>query len=208
MITHKNNMNNSILYEVHNGIYVNLTNRCPCACVFCLRNTTDRVGRSDRLWLEKEPTVTEIEAEFALRDMTKYEEVVFCGFGEPTERIDALKEVAAFVKARYGLPIRVNTNGLGDLVNGRSIAPELAGLVDVVSISLNTPNRARYMENVRPRFGEASFDALLSFAKDCVRYVPKVVLSTVATTLTAAEEAECAEIARSIGATYRIRPFE
>ena len=201
-------MNNSILYEVHNGIYVNLTNRCPCACVFCLRNTTDRVGRSDRLWLEKEPTVTEIEAEFALRDMTKYEEVVFCGFGEPTERIDALKEVAAFVKARYGLPIRVNTNGLGDLVNGRSIAPELAGLVDVVSISLNTPNRARYMENVRPRFGEASFDALLSFAKDCVRYVPKVVLSTVATTLSAAEEAECAEIARSIGATYRIRPFE
>ena len=201
-------MNNTILYEVHNGIYVNLTNRCPCACVFCLRNTTDRVGRSDRLWLEKEPTVTEIEAEFALRDMTKYEEVVFCGFGEPTERLDALKEVAAFVKARYGLPIRVNTNGLGDLVNGRSIAPELAGLVDVVSISLNTPNRARYMENVRPRFGEASFDALLSFAKDCVRYVPKVVLSTVATTLTADEEAECAEIARSIGATYRIRPFE
>ena len=201
-------MNNSILYEVHNGIYVNLTNRCPCACVFCLRNTTDRVGRSDRLWLEKEPTVPEIEAEFALRDMSKYEEVVFCGFGEPTERLDALKEVAAFVKARYGLPIRVNTNGLGDLVNGRSIAPELAGLVDVVSISLNTPNRARYMENVRPRFGEASFDALLSFAKDCVRYVPKVVLSTVATTLSAAEEAECAEIARSIGATYRIRPFE
>ena len=201
-------MNNSILYEVHNGIYVNLTNRCPCACVFCLRNTTDRVGRSDRLWLEKEPTVPEIEAEFALRDMTKYEEVVFCGFGEPTERLDALKEVAAFVKAHYDLPIRVNTNGLGDLVNGRSIAPELAGLVDVVSISLNTPNRARYMENVRPRFGEASFDALLTFAKDCVRYVPKVVLSTVATTLTAAEEAECAEIARSIGATYRIRPFE
>jgi len=201
-------MRNDILYEVHNGIYVNLTNRCPCACVFCLRNTTDKVGRSDRLWLDKEPTVEEVKAEFALRDMSKYEEVVFCGFGEPTERLDALKEIAAFVKERYHKPIRINTNGLGDLVNGRRIAPELAGLIDVVSISLNTPSEERYMQEVRPKFGAGSYAALLSFAKDCTKYVPKVVLSTVATTLTADEEASCAEIARSIGAVYRIRPFE
>ena len=201
-------MNNSILYEVHNGIYVNLTNRCPCACVFCLRNTTDRVGRSDRLWLTKEPTVEEVKAEFALRDMSKYEEIVFCGFGEPTERLDALKEIAAFLKKTYDKPIRINTNGLGDLVNGRSIAPELAGLVDVVSISLNGPDEARYMQEVRPKFGAGSYDAMLRFAKECTKFVPKVVLSTVATTLTAEEEARCAEIARSIGATYRIRPFE
>lgn len=201
-------MRNDILYEVHNGIYVNLTNRCPCACVFCLRNTTDKVGRSDRLWLDKEPTVEEIKAEFALRNMDKYEEVVFCGFGEPTERLDALKEIAAFVKERYHKPIRINTNGLGDLVNGRRIAPELAGLIDVVSISLNTPSEERYMQEVRPKFGAGSYAALLSFAKDCTKYVPKVVLSTVATTLTADEEARCAEIARSIGAVYRIRPFE
>ena len=201
-------MNNSILYEVHNGIYVNLTNRCPCACVFCLRNTTDKVGRSECLWLDKEPTVEEVKAEFALRDMSKYEEVVFCGFGEPTERLDVLKEIAAFVKKNYNKPIRINTNGLGDLVNGRRIAAELAGLIDVVSISLNTPSEERYMEEVRPRFGAGSYAALLSFAMDCTRYVPKVVLSTVATTLTAEEEVRCAEIARSIGAVYRIRPFE
>lgn len=201
-------MRNDILYEVHNGIYVNLTNRCPCACVFCLRNTTDRVGRSDRLWLETEPTVEEVKAEFALRDMSKYEEVVFCGFGEPTERFDDLLEIAAFVKKTYNKPIRINTNGLGNLVNGRNIAPELKGLVDVVSISLNTPNRARYLEEVRPRFGEKSFDAMLEFAKECTKVVPKVVLSTVATTLTEEEERECAAIAKSIGAYYRIRPFE
>lgn len=201
-------MNNSILYEVHNGLYVNLTNRCPCACVFCLRNTTDKVGRSDRLWLEKEPTVDEVKAEFACRDMTKYEEVVFCGFGEPTERLDAIKEIAAFVKKEYGKPIRLNTNGLGDLVNGRAIAAELAGLVDTVSISLNTPSEERYMEEVRPRFGAGSYQAMLAFARDCVRYVPKVVMSTVATTLTPEEEARCAEIVREIGAVYRIRPFE
>ena len=201
-------MNNSILYEVHNGIYVNLTNRCPCACVFCLRNTTDKVGRSDRLWLAKEPTIEEVEAEFALRDMSKYEEVVFCGFGEPTERFDDLKVIAAFVKEHYALPIRINTNGLGSLVNGRDIAPEMAGLVDVVSISLNTPSEERYMEEVRPRFGEGSYGAMLSFARECTKYVPKVVLSTVATTLTKEEEMRCAEIAREIGAVYRIRPFE
>ena len=201
-------MRNDVLYEVHNGIYVNLTNRCPCACVFCLRNTTDRVGRSDRLWLEKEPTVEEVKAEFALRDISKYEEVVFCGFGEPTERLNDLLEIASFVKKNYDKPIRINTNGLGDLVNGRHIAPELAGLIDVVSISLNTPSEARYMEEVRPRFGKGSYGALLSFAKECTKYVPKVVLSTVATTLTKEEEAQCAEIAQSMGAVYRIRPFE
>ena len=203
-------MKNNILYEVHNGIYVNLTNRCPCACVFCLRNTTDRVGRSDSLWLEKEPTIEEIKAEFACRDISRYEEVVFCGFGEPTERLDAIKEIAAFVKEKYGKPIRINTNGLGDLINGRRIAPELAGLIDVVSISLNTPSEERYMEEVRPCFGAGSYQAMLSFARDCARCIPKVVLSTVATTLTKEEEAQCAEIVKSIGenAVYRIRPFE
>ena len=201
-------MKNNILYEVHNGLYINLTNRCPCACVFCLRNTKDRVGRSDSLWLDKEPTIEEIKAEFALRDVSKYEEIVFCGFGEPTERLDAIKEIAAFIKEKYGKPIRINTNGLGDLVNGRPIAAELAGLIDVVSISLNTPDEARYMEEVRPRFGEGAYAALLSFAKDCVKYVPKVVLTTVATTLTKEEEARCAEIASEMGAYYRIRPFE
>ena len=201
-------MDNSILYEVHNGLYINLTNRCPCACVFCLRNTTDRVGRSDRLWLDKEPTVEEVKAEFARRDVGKYDEIVFCGFGEPTERLDALLEIAAFLKEKYNKPIRLNTNGLGDLVNGRPIAPLLAGKVDVVSISLNTPSEARYMEEVRPRFGAGSYAALLRFAEECTKYVPKVVLTTVATTLTEEEERECAEIARSIGAGYRIRPFE
>ena len=165
-------MDNKILYEVYNNIYVNLTNRCPCACVFCLRNTKDRVGRSDSLWLDKEPTVQEVEALFAERDLSKYQEVVFCGFGEPTERLDDLLEIAAFVKEKFGKPIRLNTNGLGDLVNGKHIAPLLAGKVDIVSISLNTPNEARYMAEVRPKFGKGSYAALLSFASECTKYVP------------------------------------
>ena len=140
--------------------------------------------------------------------MTRYEEVVFCGFGEPTERFDDLLEIARFVKEKYNMPIRINTNGLGDLVNGRKIAPEMKGLIDVVSISLNTPSETRYMEEVRPVFGAGSYSAMLAFARECTKYVSKVVLSTVATTLTEEEEAACAKIAESIGAVYRIRPFE
>ena len=166
------------------------------------------MGRSDRLWLEKEPTVEEVIRLFGEREMDKYEEVVFCGFGEPTERLDAILEIAAFLKKNYNKPIRLNTNGLGDLVNGRPIAPLLAGKIDVVSISLNTPDEARYMQEVRPSFGAGSFGALLHFAEECTKYVPKVVLTTVATTLTKEEEEECAALAKRIGANYRIRPFE
>lgn len=199
---------NNILYKVHDNLYVNLTNRCPCACTFCLRQNMDRIGESDSLWLKEEPDFETVKAEFEARDMSQYREVVFCGFGEPTERIDLLLQVAAFVKDRYGKPIRINTNGLGNLINGRNIAPELAHLADTVSISLNTPDKAAYLALVRPKFGEQSYEAMLSFAADCVNFVPHVVLSTVDTTLTKEQEAQCAEICRKIGASYRIRPWE
>ena len=101
--------------------------------------------------------------------MTQYNEVVFCGFGEPTERFDALKEIAAFVKEKYNKPIRINTNGAGSLINGRDIAPELKGLVDTVSVSLNHPEKEEYLKLVRSKFGEESFDAMLSFAKACTK---------------------------------------
>lgn len=199
---------NNILYKVHNNLYVNLTNRCPCACTFCLRQTMDTVGESDSLWLKEEPDLKTVKAEFMQRNMDEYEEVVFCGFGEPTERIDLLLETAKFVKETYRKPVRLNTNGLGNLIHGRDIVPELEGVIDTVSISLNTPDREAYLALVRPKFGEQSFDAMLAFAAECVRYVPNVVLTTVDTTITKEQEAECAKICASIGAKYRIRAWE
>lgn len=198
----------TILYKVHNNLYVNLTNKCPCACTFCLRQTRDHMEDSGVLWLEKEPTVDEVIADFANFNMDDYDEVVFCGFGEPTERIDVLLEVAAYVKKTYNKPTRINTNGLGNLVNGRDITPELKGLIDTVSISLNTPNKERYYELTRSKFGIGSFDAMIDFAKEAVKYVPHVVMTTVATTITKEEEAKCQRICDSIGVKYRIRPFE
>ena len=197
-----------ILYEVHNNLYVNLTNKCPCACTFCLRQTRDEMENSGSLWLEREPSADEVKAEFSKFDMSKYGEVVFCGFGEPTERLDTMLSVAEFVKEKYNKTIRVNTNGLGDLVNGKNTAPLYKDKIDIVSISLNTPNKERYLELTRSRFGIESFDAMLEFAKNVREYVKEVVLTTVDTTLTKAEEEQCRKICNSIGVTYRIRPWE
>lgn len=197
-----------ILYKVHNNLYVNLTNRCPYSCTFCLRQTMDRIGESDRLWLEREPSLEEVKAEFDKFDMSQFGEVVFCGFGEPTEAFDILIEVAKFVKEKYNKPIRINTNGVGNLVNGRDIVPEMKGIVDTISISLNNPIKEEYLKLVRSKFGDESFDAMISFAKECVGVIPNVVLSTVDTTISHELEDKCQKLCDEIGATYRIRPWE
>lgn len=197
-----------ILYELYNGLYVNMTNKCPCACTFCLRQDRDEMNSSGSLWLEREPSVEEVKAEFEKFDMSKYDEVIFCGFGEPTERLYDMLEVAAFVKEKYNITTRVNTNGLSDLIWNKNTAPDFEGKIDVVSISLNTPSKERYFELTRNKFGIESFDAMLTFAKNVKEYVKKVVMTTVSTTLTAEEEDQCRDICDKLGVTYRIRPLE
>ena len=198
----------TIVYKVHNNLYVNLTNRCSCACTFCLRQTRDHMEDSNSLWLSHEPSFEEVKEAFEAFDVASYNEIVFCGFGEPTERFDLILEVSKYVKETYHKPIRINTNGQGDLINNRSIAPEMQGLIDTGSISGNTPDAGKYHELVRSEFGEKAFDAMLSFAKEARKYVPNVVLTTVATTLTPQEEAACQKICDDLGVTYRIRPWE
>ncbi len=198
----------TILYKVHNNLYINLTNRCSSACTFCLRQTRDHMEDSDSLWLEHEPSVEEVKEAFSHVDVSAFDEIVFCGFGEPTERFDTLIEVARFIKENYNKPIRINTNGQGDLINNRRIAPDMKGLIDTISISLNTPTADKYHAIVRSQFGDKAFDAMLAFAKDAKDYVPSVILSTVDTTLTKEEEAECQAICDRLGVTYRIRPWE
>lgn len=197
-----------ILYELYNGLYVNMTNKCPCACTFCLRQDRDEMNSSGSLWLEREPSVEEVKAEFEKFDMSKYDEVIFCGFGEPTERLYDMLEVAAFVKEKYNITTRVNTNGLSDLIWDKNTAPDFEGKIDVVSISLNTPSKERYFELTRNKFGIDSFDAMLAFAKNVKEYVKKVVMTTVSTTLTSEEEEQCRDICDKLGVTYRIRPLE
>lgn len=197
-----------ILYEVHDNLYVNLTNRCSCACTFCLRQDRDQMGKSGSLWLDHEPTAREVIEEFSKFRRENYKEVVFCGFGEPTEAFEVLKEAAAFVKKEWNCPVRINTNGQGSLINGRDIAPELQGLIDTVSISLNHPDPEKYQEIVRSRFGVEGYEGMLAFAKECTKYVPHVVMTTVDTTITKEEEERCRKICEELGVTYRIREWE
>ncbi|MBQ2135385.1 MAG: TIGR04100 family radical SAM protein, partial [Clostridia bacterium] len=162
----------TITYPVKKGIYINMTNRCPCACTFCLRQNGDSVYGSDPLWLEREPTIEEVCADIDKWDLKNYEEIVFCGYGEPTERLDDLLEVAKYIKSKSDIKIRINTNGLCDLIHGEKTAHKLKGLIDTVSISLNATNKEDYLKTVRAKFGIDSYEAMLEFTKDCTNYVP------------------------------------
>ena len=197
----------TITYPVTPGLYVNMTNRCPCACTFCVRNKKDHVFESDSLWLEKEPTVQEICDSLDTWDLSEYDEVVFCGFGEPAERLYDLLEVAKYIKSKSDIKIRINTNGLADLIWKKSTAPKLKGLIDAVSISLNATNKEDYLEVVRPKFGIDSFDAMLKFTKDCTEYVPSVMMTVVDVVTTKEEQEKCREICESLGAIFRVRPY-
>ena len=198
----------TITYPARTGIYVNMTNRCPCACTFCLRQNKDHVFDSDSLWLDREPTVQEVCDSIDGWDLTKYEEIVFCGYGEPTERLYDLLKVAAYIKSKSDIKIRINTNGLADLIWNEGTASRLEGLIDTVSISLNATNKEEYLKVVRPKFGIDSYDAMLKFAKDCTNYVSNVFMTVVDVVTTKEEQDICREICRSVGATLRVRPYE
>ena len=199
-----------ITYPVKSGLYVNLTNRCPCACVFCLRQNAPGIFGSDSLWLEREPTVDEILASIESRNLDDFTELVFCGYGEPTERLDDLLAVARHLKSiRPGMHVRVNTNGLSDLIHGEPTAAKLKGLVDTVSISLNTPDPEEYLKVCRPKFGLESWQSMLDFARSCRDYVPNVVMTIVDAPVTTPEiQEKCKAITDSLGVRLRIRPYE
>lgn len=189
------------------NIYVNITNKCPCACTFCLRNTKE-LDKSNNLWLDREPTVQEIIGEFEKYDLTQFNEVIFCGFGEPLVRLEDLLEVAKYLKNRSSnIKIRINTNGLADLVHGKETALLLKGLIDTVSISLNASNAEDYYKLTRSKFGIESFDAMLKFAVSCKDYVPNVVM-TVVDCIGREEIDACQAICDRIGVRLRVRPFE
>lgn len=194
-----------ITYVHGNGLYVNLTNRCSNACDFCVRSYGNTIYGN--LWLQREPSAEEIKESIFSRDLSEFSEIVFCGYGEPTERLDVIREVCKEIRKRSAITIRINTNGHSDLINGRSTAAEFEGLFDIVSISLNTSLPEVYKEMCRPKFGEGSHAALISFAAEVKRYVPRVVLSVVDTTITPEDIEACRKIAADIGVEFRLREF-
>lgn len=190
-----------------NKIYINMTNRCSCSCAFCLRSLKD-FDEHNSLWLKEEPMVEEVEAEFEKYDWTHVSEIIFCGFGEPTMRLLDVVAVGSWLKSVHPkVPIRLNTNGLSDLVFGRSTAEMFEGIIDTVSISLNSSTAKKYLDVTRNRFGLESYDAMLTFAKNCRKYVPNVVM-TVVDIIGRQEVEACQKVCDDNGLLLRVRPYE
>lgn len=197
----------TITYELGKSLYVNITNRCSNDCDFCVRQNHDGVNGKDSLWLDREPTVGEIKADFETRDLAKYDAVVFCGYGEPMIRAYDVIEVSKWLKAKMpDIKIRINTNGQANLICGEDITPKLEGIIDCISISLNAENAKKYQDVCQSEFGEAAYDGLLEFATLAKKYVPEVVFSVV--DIMPKEEIEaCRKIAADCGVSFRVREY-
>ena len=194
-----------ILYTYKNEVYVNLTNKCDCSCTFCIRSHKDGVGDADTLWHKKDPALEEVTAAMDAFDFTGYQELVYCGYGEPTCALENLVASAKYAKEKYGIKVRINTNGLGNLYNGKDIVPELMDAVDVVSISLNAPDEKKYMEVTRPQF-ENAFQGMLDFASKKKKKGLEVRF-TVVDVLPDEEIKASRQLAESMGIGLRVRHF-
>ena len=195
----------SIVYDYFGGLYINLTNKCPNACEFCIRNFTNSLGDADSLVLKEDPSVEEVKAELERWDVSRYDEVVFCGYGEPTERLPELLDLARHIKAKYGKQIRINTNGLADLIWGRPTAPDLKGVIDAVSVSMNEADAQKYYDLCHPRFGLKSYDAVIKYIEDVREYVPYVAVSVVTGAISRESVAICQAKAKELGVVFKMR---
>lgn len=190
-----------IAYPIRNSLYLNITNRCTAACTFCVRYHTDFV-KGHNLRLGEEPSAEAVIAQIG--DPARYDEIVFCGYGEPLLRLDVVKAVAAEVKRRGG-KVRIDTNGHANLIYKRNILPELAGLVDAVSVSLNAQNAEVYEKVSQPRFGPGTYEAVKEFIGEAGKYIPEVTATVVS--LPEVDIEACRKIAEERGAAFRVREY-
>ncbi len=195
----------NVVYEYQNNLYVNLTNRCTNKCKFCIRFTPSGVDNID-LWLEHEPSTEEVIRALEEKNYKEYDEVIFCGYGEPMLQYEVLVEAAKYIKENSDLKIRINTNGHANRAAGKDITPLLEGIVDCISISLNAENAQKYNDICVCDYGEDGFYEMLDFAKKASKYVDEVVLSVV--DVIGKDEIEaCRKIAEETGVEFRVREY-
>ncbi len=197
----------TIFYEFDGKLYANITNQCPCACVFCIRRNGDGVGSSDSLWLDHEPDFEEIAEAFDRFDKTGLSELVFCGYGEPMMRAEILLKTAEYVKEKTDMKIRINTNGLISLMNPNFDIAALKYRIDKVSISLNASDPDKYFRLTNSEYGLPSYNSMLNFALRVKEYVPEVSFTVVNCDLGEEEIERCTERAKDCGIPLRIRHY-
>ena len=195
----------NIAYEYQNNLYINLTNRCTNKCKFCIRFTPSGVDNID-LWLEHEPSADEVIKALEEKNYKNYNEVIFCGYGEPMLQYEVLLEAAKYIKKNSDLKIRINTNGHANRAAGKDVTPLLEGLVDCISISLNAENAEKYNDICVCDYGEEGFYEMLDFAKKASRYVPDGVLSVV-DVISKEEIEKCRKVAEETGVKFRVREY-
>lgn len=194
-------MKDTYVYELDGNLYINLTNRCSNFCEFCVRNHKETYGGYN-LWLNEEPTAEQVLG--AIPKDAQYNSVVFCGYGEPTYCFEELKKIAIELKGKYKL--RLNTNGQGNLINGRDITPEVALLFDEVNVSLNASDAEKYDDICHSVYGKAAFGALVEFARSCAKNGVKTYFSVV--DCIGPEEVEaCRALAFANRVLIRVRNF-
>ncbi len=192
------------VYKIGNKLYINLTNRCSNNCDFCIRDGREGMNGT-ALWIEKEPSANDVIAVLP-QDLLSYEEVVFCGFGEPTYNLEALVEVGKFLHEK-GVTTRINTNGQANLIQGRDVSAEVCSACDYINVSLNECNAQKYQTHCNSVFGEDAYAALLDFARLCLSHGAKVNFSIV-DSIERRDIDECIELSKKLGIPLRIRQKE
>ncbi len=197
-----------LAYPLGDALYVNLTSACTLACTFCpkIRDDDWVVGGFD-LRLERNPTADEVWAAAVREGLAGREEVVFTGLGEPTRRLDVLLDLVRRLKAAGVARVRLDTDGLATLREGKDVARLLAEAgLDAVSVSLNAPDAATYARLCPSRYGEGAHAAVLAFIRSCVEVIPDVAASAVA--VPGLSESACRVAAERAGARFRWRPYD
>lgn len=191
-----------IAYQIRDSLYLNITNRCTNSCIFCAKFTNFTV-KGHQLHLDHEPSAAEIKQ--AIGDPTRYAEVVFCGYGEPLLRLDIVKDISRWLKDQGGT-VRINSDGQANLVHGRNILPELSGLIDAISISLNAPNAEDYQRLCHSTYGaQQSYQTVKDFLQQAGQYIPDVTATAV--TYPGIDIAACEQVATELGVKFRAREY-
>lgn len=191
-----------IAYQIRNSLYLNITNKCNLACTFCPKQTDYEV-KGYYLKLQHEPNIEEIFQ--AIGQPENYDEVVFCGFGEPTKRLEVLKLIAARMKEQGAKRVRLNTDGLANLIYGRNVAKELKGLIDAISISINAADAKSYVKICPSAYGENAYQEIINFVVECKRHIPDVVVTAVA--LPGFLINDVRRVADELGVELRVREY-
>ena len=196
-----------IIYTFEGSPYFNITNKCPCNCVFCIREKKEVVGEAKKMWHDTQPGFDDVKAAIDAFDWSEYDHAVFCGYGEPTNELDLLLKSAAYMKENHpDIKLRLNTNGLSDLINAKPTAELICRHIDAVSVSLNEMTSDKYDIITRNIFPGRAFDAMIKFTRDCVKYCHEVRL-TVVDIISEEEIVQAKNICELTGAKFRVREF-